>query len=935
MTDMCPIVAIDIETTGLDPKTDAIIEIGAVKFDGKRELDTWQSLINPGKIIPPEITQLTGITNDMVRNAPSMQDKLNDLIQFTGDMPVLGHNVGFDLSFLQRHKILKWNEVIDTHEMAAALLPTSHRYGLGTIGRSLGILLPNSHRALDDARLTHAVYLYLYNKLLELPLELLAELVRLGEQTTWNGTYIFEQVLKARSRDALLAGSLKLHEFSGFAPDDRILDQPLTPAKELTALNEDDVAANLEFGGPISKYFQGFEQRPQQVEMCRAVTRAFSQNQHLLTEAGTGTGKSLAYLIPSALWAMKNGTRVVISTNTINLQDQLVKKDIPDLKAALKLEVRTAVLKGRSNYLCPRRLETMRQQGPDSAEAMRVLAKVLVWLNEGGHGDRNEINLGGPIEREIWASRLSAEDEGCKMETCLSRMGGICPFYRARMAAQCAHILVVNHALLLSDVITGSRILPDYDYLIVDEAHHLESATTDALTFKVTQNDIGRILRELGGTSSGILGSLMKILKDHVRPSEMAAAHSETQKVTDMAFRVEQDFLHFFQALDEFLEKIREGQELNKYGQQARILPATRTLPDWTNVEIAWDSTDESLNLLLSHLTNLHRSIGEATSDSQETFEDPLAFLASLMHRLTEIENNLQHWVSEPDPMQIYWAEVRPVNMNITLQVAPLHIGPLMEQYLWHEKASVILTSATLTTNCEFSYLRNRLSADEAEELIVGSPFDYENAALLYVANDVPEPSDMINFQKTINQVVSQLGKATGGRMLVLFTSYDQLKKTARAITPMMNKDDIMVFEQSEGASSHSLLESFRESERAILLGTRSFWEGVDIVGEALSVLVIVKLPFDVPTDPVVAARSETFEDPFSEYHVPEAILRFRQGFGRLIRTQSDRGLVVVLDKRILTKKYGKMFIDSLPGCTKKFGPMHELSALARKWLNL
>ncbi len=935
MTGMCSMVAIDIETTGLDPKTDAIIEIGAVKFDGKRELDTWQSLINPGRIIPAEITQLTGITNDMVRNAPVIDDVLNDLIQFTGDLPVLGQNVGFDLSFLQRYKILKFNEVIDTHEMAAVLLPTSNRYGLGTIGRSLGILLPNSHRALDDARLTHAVYLKLYDKLVDLPIELLAEIVRLGDPSDWKGSFIFGQVLKARSKDAMLGVSLKLSQFKGFAPDDRILDQPLTPAKELTALNEDEVAANLEFGGPLSRHFESFEQRPQQVEMCRAVTHAFSQNQHLLTEAGTGTGKSLAYLIPAALWAMKNGTRVVISTNTINLQDQLIKKDIPDLKTALKLDLRTVVLKGRSNYLCPRRLESMRTQGPDSAEAMRVLAKVLVWLHEGGRGDRSEINLGGPIEREIWVNRLSAADEGCKLETCLSRMGGICPFYRARQAAQCAHIVIVNHALLLSDVITGSRILPEYDYLIVDEAHHLESATTDALTFKVTENDIGRLLRELGGTSSGILGSILKLLKDHVRPSDLAAAHTEIQKTTDLAFRLEQDFLRFFRALEEFLEKSRDGQEMNKYGQQARILPSTRTLPDWTNVEIAWDSTDESCNLLLTHLTELHRSLANITTDSQETFEDPLAFLASLLRRLTEIENNLQHWVGEPDPQQIYWAEVRPSNMNINIQVAPLHIGPLMEQYLWHEKSSIILTSATLTTNCEFSYLRNRLSADEADELIVGSPFDYETAAMLYVANDVPEPSDMFNFQKTINQVVTQLGKATGGRMLVLFTSYDQLKKTARAITPILNKDDILVFEQSEGASSHSLLESFRESERAVLLGTRSFWEGVDIVGEALSVLVIVKLPFDVPTDPVVAARAETFEDPFGEYHIPVAILRFRQGFGRLIRTQSDRGLVAVLDKRILTKKYGKMFIDSLPNCTKKFGPVQDLSALARKWLNL
>jgi DNA polymerase-3 subunit epsilon/ATP-dependent DNA helicase DinG len=931
---MSPIVAIDIETTGLDPRTDSIIEIGAVKFDGKRVIDTWQSLINPARLIPPEITQLTGITNEMVRNSPTIKEKLEDFIGFVGDYPVLGQNVAFDLSFLQKFNILRFNDVVDTHEMATVLLPTSSRYGLGTLGQVLNIPLPNSHRALDDATLTHAVYIKLYEKALTLPIELLAEICRLGETLDWNGSWIFNQILKARSRDAINNPPIKLQQFKGLNKTDSILEQPLNPAKELSPLNEDEIAALLEHGGPFSKSFQSFEQRPQQLEMLRAVTRAFNQSQHLMAEAGTGTGKSLAYLIPAAMWSLQNSSRVVISTNTLNLQDQLVKKDIPDMIKALNLNLRVSVLKGRSNYLCPRRLENMRQRGPDSPEAMRVLAKILVWLYEGGMGDRSEINLGGAIEREVWSSKLSAEDEGCKTETCLSRMGGICPFFRAHQSALSSHILIVNHALLLADVITGSRILPDYNYLIVDEAHHLETATTDALTFRLTQYDFDHLMKELGGSSSGILGSILRQLKDNLNPSELAAIHDSMQKATDFAFRLEHDFSKFFTALDEFLESGREG-PIPKYGQQLRIIDATRTQPDWTNVEIAWDGAAESLNMLINHLTSLQKSIGDLVSSSSDEFEDSLDFLGSINRRLMEIEINLHAWVSEPDNQQIYWAEVKPNNMNIAIQVAPLQVGPLMEQYLWHEKSSIILTSATLTTNGEFDYLRSRLSADEADELFVGSPFDYENSALLYMVNDIPEPSDAHNFQRAIENLLPRLGKATGGRMLVLFTSYDQLRRTSRAIAPLLSKEDILVYEQGEGASSHALLESFRESEHAVLLGTRSFWEGVDIVGEALSVLVIVKLPFDVPSDPIVAARSETFEDPFSEYHVPEAILRFRQGFGRLIRTQSDRGLVVVLDRRILTKRYGKMFIDSLPDCTKKTGLLNDLPAVAKKWLNL
>ena len=306
-----------------------------------------------------------------------------------------------------------------------------------------------------------------------------------------------------------------------------------------------------------------------------------------------------------------------------------------------------------------------------------------------------------------------------------------------------------------------------------------------------------------------------------------------------------------------------------------------------------------------------------------------------LHRRLSEFKDNINALVFEPSEEIIYWAEVQSNSYQPSLHAAPLHIGSLMKQYLWNEKASVILTSATLTAAGEFGYLRGRLSAEDAYELALGSPFDYENAALLYLVNDIPEPGDRNGHQRAIEAGLIRLCKATGGRTLVLFTSYEQLKRTSQSISPILAKDDILVYEQGEGASPHTLLETFRSTERAVLLGTRAFWEGVDVPGEALSVLVIAKLPFDVPSDPIVAARAETFDDPFYQYSLPEAILRFRQGFGRLIRTQSDRGVIVCFDRRILTKRYGKLFLDSLPPCTVKTGSLAELPHVASQWLNL
>jgi len=935
---MDSIVALDLETTGLDPERDAITEIGAVRFSGRRVEAEWSTLVNPGRRIPPEITQLTGITDAMVRGAPRIQDVLNDLDYFVGDAPILGHNVRFDLSFLRKQGLFQFNEPLDTYDMAAILLPTAGRYNLGALGQNLGILLPATHRALDDARVTHALYTHMYDLAMELPLDVLGEIVRLGDNVArWDGYGLFFEVLRVRSREKVTRKGRPGYYGRLFDIQAERAAPALKPADQILPLNVDEVAAILEYGGEFSRHFAHFEQRPEQVELLRSITHAFSEGQHLMAEAGTGVGKSFAYLIPAALWALTNGTRVVISTNTINLQDQLINKDIPDLQAALDLDLRAVVLKGRGNYLCPRRLEALRRRGPESPEEMRVLAKIFIWLQGSSTGDLGEINLNGPIEREVW-SRLSAADDGCTAETCMKRTGGACPFYRVRVAAQSAHLIIVNHALLLADVATGNRVLPEYDYLIIDEAHHIEAATTNALSFRVTQSDIKRLLRELGSNKSGILGRILAITHATIPPSEFASLERRIEQATDHAFQMESLIGNFFTTLDEFLFEQREGRDVGSYGQQERILDASRTQPAWLNVEIAWEDTQTVIQALLKATEQVILTlvdISKAGFGEVEDLEDIYNSVTNVYRRIEEVYSNIEALVFEPQPDRIYWAEVRPNGRGLTLQAAPLHIGPLMQEYLWHQKQSVILVSATLTAAGEFDYMRSRLYAEDAYEISLGSPFDYENSTLLYIPDNIPEPGDRHGHQRAIEQALIQLCRATNGRTLVLFTSYAQLKQTSRAIGPALTDAGIIIYEQGEGASPHALLENFKSADQAVLLGTRSFWEGVDVPGEALSVLVIVKLPFDVPSDPIIAARSETFEDPFQQYALPEAILRFRQGFGRLIRSETDRGAVVILDKRVLTKRYGQLFITSLPQCTRRVGSLQNLPREVVSWLNL
>ena len=497
----------------------------------KRE---WSTLIHPGRRIPPFITQLTGITDQMVLQAPSIREVLPDLTRLAGNAPILGHNVRFDLSFLRKHGVLKNNTVLDTYEMAAVLLPNAGRYNLGALAQALGVPYPATHRALDDAQATRGVFLRLYEEALAMPLPLLAEIVHLAEGVEWGGYWPFRMALRERSTARLsrlnrCARPLQRAAVRGAAARRR--RAPLQPVEEPQPLDAEEVASILEPGGIFAHHFPHFEYRPQQVEMLRAVTEALSEGRHLLVEAGTGTGKSMAYLIPAALWAIQNNRRVVISTNTINLQDQLINKDIPDLCDALGMDLRAVVLKGRCQLPVPAPAGEPAPARPGNSrrDARAGQGAGLAAGHPHRRPGRDQPERPGRATR--CGCALSAEDEGCTTENCLKRTGGACPFFRMRQAAQSAHILIVNHALLLADVATGNRVLPEYDYLIVDEAHHLEDATTNALSFHVTHGDIERTLRELGGPNAGVLGWLLTAAQPPVlTPGEYAALNHLVQR---------------------------------------------------------------------------------------------------------------------------------------------------------------------------------------------------------------------------------------------------------------------------------------------------------------------------------------------------------------------------------------------------------------------
>jgi DNA polymerase-3 subunit epsilon/ATP-dependent DNA helicase DinG len=413
----------------LDPKRETVIEIGAVKFRGSRIEATWSTLVNPGRPLHPSIIALTGINDDMLSTAPRLNQVLGDLEQFVGDLPLLGHNIKFDLAFLQPRGLFPYNQSVDTLDIATVLLPTAGRYSLAALAGSLGIPVRTSHRALEDAHTTRSVFLRLYEEAMELPPRLVELIHQLGIEVEWGAGWVFDSIVEEHTELPPLEADSTISLIDYFQPIESI-PEPLKPVAEIQPLDVDEATSVLEPGGPFAKSFDSYEHRPQQITMARSVAEALSNHQHLLVEAGTGTGKSMAYLVPAFAWATLNGERVIISTNTINLQDQLMHKDIPDLSQVLNTEYQATVLKGRGNYLCPRRLTGLLQLGARSADEIRLLAKILVWLQFGGTGDRSEINL-LPREHVVWP-RLSADGEECSLETCLERTGGACPYYKAR-----------------------------------------------------------------------------------------------------------------------------------------------------------------------------------------------------------------------------------------------------------------------------------------------------------------------------------------------------------------------------------------------------------------------------------------------------------------------------------------------------------------------
>jgi ATP-dependent DNA helicase DinG len=629
---------------------------------------------------------------------------------------------------------------------------------------------------------------------------------------------------------------------------------------------------------------RNFEYRPEQQAMAAAVAETLEEERHLVVEAGTGVGKSLAYLVPAVLFAIEQKKKAIISTQTINLQEQLLHKDIPIVKKILPIEFEAALMKGRQNYVCPRRLERALQSAGElfNTTEQADLARLADWARTTSDGTLSDL----PIEPDpkVW-TQVCSEAHICTAKTC--GQNPRCFFQQARRRLLAADVVVINHTLLF--MLLGSPeeqaereegyLFPN-DFIIFDEAHTIEQVASRQIGIGISQYGLRSTIQRLYNARSK--KGLFTVTRDAAGVTLAASLVEEADR--------------FFEAIDERANF--------KKGRECRVREA-----------------DFVADQITGRLSALQARIGEVVRKTEDEFLK--AELQELGRRISAAREGISIFLQQSEEEWVYWIErTGKAAQNITLNASPIDVAPVLRRMLFREDCTSVMTSATLAVGRpDLAYFRRRIGADEAAPLQLGSPFDFQKQMKLFVVRKMPDPRDDA-YSAALAEWIARFVEDTDGRAFVLFTSYRSMQLLASEMEDFFVRQKMNLLVQGKGAPRSQLLEQFKNTPRSVLFGTDSFWMGVDVPGEALSNVIITRLPFAVPDHPLIEAKLELIQarggDAFTEYSLPEAILKFRQGVGRLIRTKSDTGIVVILDNRIVTKTYGRAFLKALPECPVK-----------------
>ena len=909
-------VAIDIETTGLMQQRDEIIEIAAVRFAAGKVAERFVSLVKPRGKVPKFIQHLTHITPAELEDAPEIKEVLHKLKDFVGKDILVGHNVGFDTGFINHNLALigefpLLNTSWDTVELSRIYLPFVANHKLGTMVREFDIPLENAHRADADAVAAGELLIVLAEHITKhYSMVVNARILSYLKMAQMPSGSFLEELIRFQRQHAISAPpSAKLE-----SPYFNVIDNTL-PAAQNPKLD-----AVFSEKGLFAQHFPNFEYRAGQLQMAEAVSEAFTREEHLVVEAGTGVGKSFAYLVPSLEFAQRNKARVVVSTNTKNLQEQLFYKDLPQLAKILPISFKAVLIKGRENYICERRWEELLSQSSKELSTWdaEALLYLYIWklhtktgdISENSSFDRSRFSISW---RKVCSDRY----------LCGSRK---CPHYRSchvmslRREIENASVVVANHALLLADMRMENSTLGEYKYLVIDEAHNLMASASKHLGFSVSYADVSILFNQIASTSRRRRADFISSLEKALEKSALSEQKKEqckflAQRLGDLINDSRQ------LATDVFNLAGAKCDAANSYNK-LRI----KNVAEAPEIYEPLGRFCLAFKEILKAAVALENVVSSLEAKQMPAYDQHLEAVSAYVMRLSEMEGVLLN-VHNPDlDNYALWIE----NLNrpdrnqpsSMLNYAPIEVNTFLQSMLYKKIPSIVFTSATLALRGSFKYFLAQSGLNLLEEKqvvcrIVDSPFDYDTQSKLLITSFLPEPKDRFFHSQAIACLKQVLNTTDVGTM-ALFTAYRDLDAAYDEISDDMFYAKRPFFAQGKGGSRSSILEEFKKAKNAVLLGTSSFWEGVDVQGESLSLLILYKIPFQVPSEPLVEAYIDKLEreqkDSFMHYMLPNALLKLRQGFGRLIRSKTDRGIVLIMDSRVSRKRYGSYFKEILPG---------------------
>ena len=925
--DLSSFIAFDFETTGLDPSNDRIIEIAAIRFEDGVITDRFVHLVNPERPIPRMITEITGISDKMVRSSQTEENIIDDFLYFLGDSPLVAHNIHFDQNFLSRLCARLGREEIDhikydTLQLSRSLFFDQPVFNLGALSEYFGLSADGAHRAEKDTENTGLIFLDMIEELASYPLEVISKVnsmlkgsglpnqqlyISLGNELTKKGE-IKTGLIKSK-----LARNFQSNTFRK------------NGARNISKISSEDV-----FGpeGLLKDVHPNFESRPNQKNYAKLVEDVLTHEKGIgVIEAGTGLGKSMAYLYGAfkKIIDVDDEGPTLIGCHTKHLQDQLFYKDLPQLAETLDVNVKAVMLKGRKNYICKTRFEWLIADANtlDSGD-LEALIPILFWMHWTQTGDLAECS-GFFNARRTWLRSMICSESGfCTGEVCNTYDG--CFYGKLKKAIFQAHIVVVNHSLLMTDA-SQPGFLPDSNSVIVDEAHNLIKSAYDQFKIDWSEKDVLRILQTFDPSFSRSARWNNMINRMNENNSDIGEIRD---RLKDKVKDVQSD-------LKEFMELLTDDNHSRftpkKPYQDKPILANIENVFSHLSSEIS--SIKKGLEDIFSLFERLRKVILEIDRD-RETYPALHAVVERGMETSTTLLGALIKITENQDHEWVYWmeGEYRNPNTNkerliISLHASLVDVSETLNTKFYDRFDHCVMTSATLKINNSFDYFLKRMGLDDSETVITEdflSPFLYNEQVTYHQYGGLREIS---KEPEMISDLVYYLHKTFSKRIMVLFTSIKALTDTSRYLREKPGGRDLPLFAQVRGASRPAIIKGMHQHPNGILFGTNSFWEGVDLPGDLLEILILVKLPFDVPTEPLVKSYSEyinkTGGNSFMEYSLPEAAIRFRQGFGRLIRTTYDAGKFICLDNRIVIKRYGEIFSNSLPVEMTTFSEMDSI----------